>query len=180
MSKSERFNLLPYTEEIADMYITGISTKEITVRLRQRFGRPIIKWDVSKLIKTLNLTRSCSENTKNQINKSEKTCTICNLIFHPMAVGQIFCHICIPNGKAYSNYVNFGISQPQYNEILEKQHNACAICGASFDEQPRIVQFVNGKQFSRTRVNIDHNHTTNKARGLLCMRCNTGLGYIEK
>jgi hypothetical protein len=43
------------------------------------------------------------------------------------------------------------------------QHNRCAVCHETFTETPRI----------------DHDHTTRNVRGLLCNRCNLGLGYFR-
>jgi len=50
-----------------------------------------------------------------------------------------------------------------YAAQLEKQGGGCAICGA----RPK----------SR-RLNIDHEHGTGAVRGLLCPRCNRGLGWF--
>jgi|SRR6266498_422285 len=58
----------------------------------------------------------------------------------------------------------YGISQEDYNEMLKFQNARCAICG---------------RPDSRGRwkgLHIDHDHATNKIRGLLCYTCNSGLG----
>jgi hypothetical protein len=47
--------------------------------------------------------------------------------------------------------------------MCRKQNNSCAICGS------HCTQFING-------LVIDHDHATGKVRGLLCSRCNIGLG----
>ena len=59
----------------------------------------------------------------------------------------------------------YGISLEQFNQLLEIQNNECAICKKSLDSLKR-------------RMNIDHDHETNKVRGLLCTGCNTGLGHL--
>jgi hypothetical protein len=53
-----------------------------------------------------------------------------------------------------------GISVEEYQRILTRQHNACGIC-----EQP----------FTCTPC-IDRCHKTRMVRGLLCNKCNLGLG----
>lgn len=58
----------------------------------------------------------------------------------------------------------YGISQEQYAEFLCAQDNKCGICMSEFGDSYRYV---------------DHDHTTGKVRGLLCMNCNTGLGHFK-
>jgi len=62
----------------------------------------------------------------------------------------------------------FGITPEQYYELVEQQGNKCAICGSSNPQ-------VRGKG----KWHIDHCHKTNKVRGLLCFKCNTGLGLFN-
>lgn len=57
----------------------------------------------------------------------------------------------------------FGITHDDYDLMLSKQNNRCAICG----RMPR-----NGE---RSLV-VDHDHNTGVVRGLLCGKCNTSLG----
>jgi hypothetical protein len=50
-------------------------------------------------------------------------------------------------------------------ELAKKQNNACAICGR--------VDETDGKSLA-----LDHDHETQTIRGLLCMRCNTGIALL--
>lgn len=59
----------------------------------------------------------------------------------------------------------FGISLKEYNSMLETQHRVCAICEQKCDIALSLA--------------VDHCHTSGKVRGLLCSRCNTGLGLFR-
>ena len=65
-----------------------------------------------------------------------------------------------PGQKLKERCGKHGISVEEYQRILTRQNNACGIC-----EQP----------FTCTPC-IDHCHKTKRVRGLLCNRCNLGLG----
>lgn len=58
----------------------------------------------------------------------------------------------------------FGITVSEYQEMFDVQNGKCAICGKD----------DNGKSLS-----VDHNHNTGKVRGLLCRKCNTGIGLFN-
>lgn len=60
----------------------------------------------------------------------------------------------------------FGISLSDYNKLLTKQDNRCAICRIS-------------KSDLRRDLSVDHDHATGKVRGLLCDPCNIGLGLFK-
>jgi hypothetical protein len=60
-----------------------------------------------------------------------------------------------------------GVTAEQYEQMYETQSGKCAICGTT---DP------GGK---RTRFSIDHCHDTGAIRGLLCVSCNSGLGYFK-
>jgi len=60
----------------------------------------------------------------------------------------------------------YGVTQEVYDAMFKQQNGVCKIC----------------KQTERGRYKnlaVDHNHTTNEVRGLLCRRCNLGLAYLE-
>lgn len=58
----------------------------------------------------------------------------------------------------------YGITIEQKQTMLDSQFGRCEICN-------------NEIVFSQAKV--DHNHTTGAVRGILCNKCNSGLGYLE-
>ena len=63
----------------------------------------------------------------------------------------------------------YGITLLEYEALLAKQNGVCAIC-----RQPEKT--LDKKSNSPRRLAVDHCHTTDKIRGLLCFYCNTGIG----
>lgn len=62
----------------------------------------------------------------------------------------------------------YGIGIPEYNKMLESQGHKCAICNTSENKVAGVTH-----SFS-----VDHCHSTGEIRGLLCNRCNRGLGML--
>ena len=61
---------------------------------------------------------------------------------------------------------SYGITPEEYDAMYFSQGRVCKICKTD-------------KPGGRTKLFfIDHCHKTQKIRGLLCMRCNTGLGLF--
>lgn len=58
------------------------------------------------------------------------------------------------------------ITPEEYKSLLKAQNYRCAICGIEADKLSKAL-------------NVDHNHSTHKIRGLLCLHCNLGLGYFK-
>lgn len=63
----------------------------------------------------------------------------------------------------------YGISAEEYYEILKTQNYVCAIC----KHPERNLDKRTGQP---RRLAVDHCHGSGKVRGLLCQRCNQGLG----
>lgn len=61
---------------------------------------------------------------------------------------------------------HYGMSIQEYNYLLKKQNYKCLICHS---KQKDLLQ----------KLSVDHNHKNGKIRGLLCDRCNRGLGYFK-
>lgn len=59
----------------------------------------------------------------------------------------------------------YNITMDDKIRMRDSQSNKCAICGKIF---------VDDKS-----AHVDHCHTTNKVRGLLCRSCNTALGFFR-
>lgn len=74
------------------------------------------------------------------------------------------------NPVRYQNYhrkSKYKLSPSDYESMLARQNNQCAICQT---DNP-------GGGWSTFAV--DHCHQTNKIRGLLCISCNNGLGRFK-
>jgi hypothetical protein len=57
----------------------------------------------------------------------------------------------------------YGLSLDDYASMVQRQGGVCAICG----NPPRV-----------RNLSVDHNHNTGTIRGLLCDKCNLGLGLL--
>lgn len=58
----------------------------------------------------------------------------------------------------------YDLTQEQYTVMYDHQKGVCWIC----------KHVPSSKQ-----LHIDHDHRTGKVRGLLCYRCNVGLGFFK-
>lgn len=61
----------------------------------------------------------------------------------------------------------YGITVEDWDEFFRIQGGRCGICGKHFSSDSRFIH-------------TDHDHQTQKVRGLLCLSCNTKLDwYLE-
>ena len=63
---------------------------------------------------------------------------------------------------------HYGMTYEKYLEMLKDQNYVCAICG---QEETRL-----SRSKEPTMLSVDHCHKTGEIRGLLCAKCNYGLG----
>lgn len=61
----------------------------------------------------------------------------------------------------------YGLTLKFYRQALKDQNGKCAICDAGEEST------------TKRRLSVDHDHETGKFRGLLCDRCNRGLGLLK-
>lgn len=59
-----------------------------------------------------------------------------------------------------------GLSRSEYESILLDQEHKCALCKTHTDDLTK-------------KLSVDHCHDTMFVRGLLCTKCNMGLGYFN-
>jgi len=70
-----------------------------------------------------------------------------------------WCKLCAKEARLKK----YGLSVKDWQLLFDKQEGKCAICGKHQSELSVALA-------------VDHNHVTGKIRGLLCTKCNTGLG----
>lgn len=61
---------------------------------------------------------------------------------------------------------NFGLTVQDYNEMSQSQKGVCSIC-----QKKQTAKYTK-------YLFVDHDHKTGKVRGLLCDRCNKGIGFF--
>ena len=61
---------------------------------------------------------------------------------------------------------SYGITEADYQNMLQTQGGGCGICDS---KTPHLK--------GHTHLLVDHNHQTNRVRGLLCNRCNIKLDW---
>jgi hypothetical protein len=71
--------------------------------------------------------------------------------------------------QKYNLPAKYGITAAQFAEKLLAQGGKCACCGTVFNIEGRASE----------RACVDHNHTTNEVRDLLCGRCNLAAGNVN-
>ena len=62
----------------------------------------------------------------------------------------------------YMVFYKFDLSPEEYIQKIQEQENLCAIC--------------NNECIQKKILSVDHDHESNKIRGLLCSSCNMALG----
>lgn len=68
--------------------------------------------------------------------------------------------------KRRRRFSKYGITVDTFVKLADSQNNCCAVCNTPV-----------GDIFED--LCIDHNHSTGKVRGLLCLKCNSALGMLK-
>jgi hypothetical protein len=64
----------------------------------------------------------------------------------------------------------YSLTPEDFKKLLRAQNNCCRICKDD----------IRGRsKGGYLKANIDHDHVTKVVRGLLCARCNMGLGHFK-
>jgi hypothetical protein len=75
------------------------------------------------------------------------------------------CKTCAAERSRLNRFHKYGMTEETFNALLDKQDGKCAICAQTM---------VNSKD-----IHIDHFHDTGQVRGILCKRCNVGIGFLN-
>ena len=112
----------------------------------------------------------------------QQQCKKCNVLLKPKNRSKskkLYCKPCVSEYQRHAYKKNlqthlkaqlkryYSITLEEYLNILEKQNGVCAICKLP-ESNPK-----------KSRLSVDHDHTTHKVRGLLCDDCNNMLGRAK-
>ena len=65
----------------------------------------------------------------------------------------------------YQRLLRYGVTEEWIAKTLESQTGGCAVCHKTYSG-------------GKGTWHVDHNHTTDEPRGLLCHKCNTAIGLL--
>ena len=87
------------------------------------------------------------------------TCEYCDQVIpiHKYSTSKYcsdFCRWSVANLKLY------GLSAKDYKEMLKEQKHVCKVCE------------------NDCKLYVDHCHMSGKVRGLICQKCNSGIGFL--
>jgi len=73
----------------------------------------------------------------------------------------------------------YNISKNQFEQMIKKQNNCCAICGVRFAD---LFHPHNREAFTyhASAPRVDHDHKSGDIRGLLCEKCNLLIGEAHE
>lgn len=122
---------------------------------------------------------------QSHVSATHKECSTCHDLLPVSRFGKKMrgsvlyrssCKECLNKKRAEhalrTTLAKFDLTPETYEALLSQQDYKCAICGSA-DKGTRPT----GKP--RKLFSIDHCHRTGKARGLLCNKCNLGLGNFN-
>lgn len=66
----------------------------------------------------------------------------------------------------------YGVTKEQFLVLYEEQGGCCAVCKKS-------IKILDCFDNMSDIAHLDHDHKTNEIRGLLCTKCNKGLGHFD-
>ena len=82
--------------------------------------------------------------------------------------GKVRCQSCLTDSTYNARKHSYGITRRQFDYMLLVQNNRCAICNTEFT-----------KVSKNTIPHVDHSHSIDQVRGLLCHKCNVTLGNVD-
>ena len=109
-------------------------------------------------------TKSFDQFNKNRSTKSgyHNQCRSCTKLWKPDSQALLASR---KKTREWNRFKGTGFTQEEFEEKLNNQGRVCAICGT---DNPGKLDFC-----------ADHDHETKQKRGILCRKCNTGLGHFN-
>ncbi len=166
------------TPEVEEALIEVYASEKLSVReLYVRFRSTGITWqEVRDLLRSKGLMRKQGTTERGRTYSPIK-CHGCPNTFIPLSSSSLHCDACRPQLRLNNILKNgYDITREEYEALLELQNYVCAICQTPFNQ---LWEKSKKDGLMRRTTRIDHDHKTNRVRGLLCNRCNVNLRGLE-
>lgn len=104
---------------------------------------------------------------KATVDRTDLVCPFCKKLPTTASTKTGKLHACAKCRVRRIYLSKYKLTLLEFSRILAEQKNCCAICGIEFDFLAKS-----------TTPCVDHCHDVGHIRGLLCGRCNSGLGFF--
>jgi hypothetical protein len=158
-------------DEITELYQQNLSTREVIVEIERRHGITYHSGTLTNYLGRRGVLRSKAESHKLAISKSRRICDACGKEHVPKNYNQRWCDDCSQRGNYSRRLCAHGLPAIVIESVFKAQNQCCAICEKRYDSITHTSK--------QKTLFIDHDHETNQFRGLLCVRCNTAISYID-
>lgn len=139
-------------QDFLDMYyVKELSLKSIAKKFRTSV------YVIQKHIRIHKLVRQ----VKHYVQYDSKPCEACAQDFIPTSGRSRVCKTCVPDGTARARWEKYKLSYVKHRDLWNKCLGRCEICQ---------------DELEWTTHHVDHDHATQRVRGLLCADCNQALG----
>ena len=84
--------------------------------------------------------------------------------------------------KAQAQLYKWRAENPEKVKKIARKRHLKALYGLTLDEYAHLVEIQNARCAicqKVTKLCVDHDHATNRVRGLLCNLCNIALGHFD-
>lgn len=158
-------------DEIKRLYASGMSTREVIQFIKDRDGIEYNSGTLTNFLGRSGLLRSKKEAHKLAVSKARRICEACGGEHTPANYNQRWCDECSGKKRYSRRLTAHGLPAIVIETKFHEQKKKCGICQRPFDH------LINTPK--KKTLFIDHDHETNQFRGLLCVRCNTALCFVD-
>lgn len=172
MAKKKKIDWTLHGDEIVVQYTRGSSVRDIIRNIKKRYGIEYKSGTLTNFLGRRGVLRSQSEAHALVRLKRKKKCAACKQDYSPTSYNQKWCDSCTGSGKYKRRVRAYGLTASELEDMLARQNNRCKICNKLYE---------NGFNGARGEMlYVDHDHSRDVVRGLVCLRCNLGLSFIDR
>ena len=106
----------------------------------------------------------------------EVACKYCGVITikRDLKSTKPYCTPC--NARRNKLQKDYNMTLEEFDDMMEQQNNCCKICNKLVH---RSTNNGNNKTVYANTAVVDHCHSTDKVRGILCSNCNFAIGKLH-
>jgi len=148
-----------------------MSVRDVIAVMASKHGVRYHSGTLTNFLGQAGVLRSKKDARRLAMSKATRVCELCDREHSPRSWNQRWCDDCTGRKKYARRVGAYGLPAAVFERMFSSQDGRCAICNKQFEH------FLNTRD--KKTLFIDHDHSTDQIRGLLCARCNNGMSYVD-